>query len=366
MEGGFSPIRRESEYNFVPIGIGDLLVTTGAPEKWAPLTAMPVGAEKWVTPGYGELEKRWADCQQELKADSAEDRFLAGWLRERIRAFAIETGQIEGLYTLRRGVTEQLVAEGFAGAVGAHTLEGLEDNTVRGLLEDQEAAYDMVFDDVASGRPLSAHLIKSWHQLLTQHQLTVAGIDTYGRRVEVEFKTKGQWKLSSNNPRRPDGVIYEYCPPEQVQSEMERLFFLYRTIYEQQFPVNVEAAWLHHRFVRTHPFQDGNGRVSRLLMAWSFIKRGLPPPTITAEGKPGYIGALEIADEGDLRAFSDHIGILALGTLNEAVSLAQRALTGKLNRPNGNGGRTVGDDYYPPDEAEPGPGSLIGLDPFKP
>ena len=121
-------------------------MTTGAPEKWAPLTAMPEGAEKWVTPGYGELEKRWADCQQELKADSAEDRFLAGWLRERIRAFAIETGQIEGLYTLRRGVTEQLVAEGFAGAVGAHTLEGLEDNTVRGLLEDQEAAYDMVFD----------------------------------------------------------------------------------------------------------------------------------------------------------------------------------------------------------------------------
>ena len=75
---------------------------------------------------------------------------MEGWLRERVRAFAIETGQIEGLYTLRRGVTEQLVAEGFAGVVGALTFESLDDVIIRGLLEDQEAAYDMVFADVTS------------------------------------------------------------------------------------------------------------------------------------------------------------------------------------------------------------------------
>ena len=116
---------------------------------------------------------------------------MQGWLRERVRAFAIETGQIEGLYTLRRGVTEQLVAEGFAGVVGAHTYEALEDDTIRGLLEDQEAAYDMVFDDVASGRALSASMVKSWHQLLTRHQETVTGLDPQGRRVAVPFRTRG-------------------------------------------------------------------------------------------------------------------------------------------------------------------------------
>ena len=320
-----------------------------APEKWTPLTGMPEGAEGWATPGFAELEAEWAECQRQLKAGSPGSRFLEGWLRERVRAFALETGQIEGLYTLRRGVTEQLIAEGFAGAVGAHTLEGLEDRTVRGLLEDQEAAYDMMFDDVASGRPLSAYMIKSWHALLTRHQDTVAGIDPEGRRVQVQFKGKGEWKIRPNNPRRLDGVVHEYCPPEQVEPEMRRFLELYNDdIRHRNYPVNVEAAWLHHRFVRTHPFQDGNGRVSRQLMAWAYVKRSLPPPVVSALGKPVYINALEAADEGRLMVFARYVGVRAMDSIVGAVEIAQRALAGRLNRSNGNGGRTVGDQYLPP------------------
>lgn len=115
----------------------------------------------------------------------------------------------------------------------------------------------------------------------------------------------------------------------------------------------MEAAWLYHRFVRAHPFQDGNGRVSRLLMAWAYVKRRLPPPVVTTEGKPAYIRALEAADEGDLKAFSDYVGGFSTPTLRSAIQIARDALSGRLNRPNGNGGRTVGDVYLPP-EPEPG------------
>ncbi len=318
------------------------------PWVWAPLREMPAGAADWALPGQAEQEAAWARSRELLKADAEKERFIGGWLRERVRAFAIETGQIEGLYTLRRGVTEQLVAEGFAGVVGVHTHESIEDETIRGLLQDQEAAYDMMFEDVASGRALSGSMVKSWHQLLTRHQATVTGLDLHGRRVAVPFRTKGMWKIRPNNPRRLDGHVHQYCPPEHVQAEMDRFFALYREIREGGYPVNVEAAWLHHRFVRTHPFQDGNGRTSRLLMAWAFIKRSLPPPVITALGKPDYIDALESADAGDLKAFADHIGLIALTSLNSANQLASRALAGKLNRANGNGGRTIGDTYHPP------------------
>ncbi len=320
------------------------------PWRWTPLEGMPDGAGSWALPGQAEQEAAWADHLDALKRDAARERFMQGWLRERVRAFAIETGQIEGLYTLRYGVTEQLVAEGFAGVVGAHTREALEDKTIRGLLEDQEAAYDMVFEDVASGRALSEHMVKSWHQLLARHQETVTALDLAGRRVAVPFRTKGRWKTQPNNPRRADGQVHEYCPPEQVQSEMDRFFALYEGVRNRGYPVNVEAAWLHHRFVRTHPFQDGNGRVSRLLMAWAYLKRSLPPPVITAEGKPAYLNALEIADGGDLKALSDHIGGLAVVSMIGANQLAQQALAGRLDRPNGNGGRTIGDRYHsPPD-----------------
>ena len=136
---------------------------------------MPEGAQRWGNAQYRVLERRWLEARLRMKAGDPADRFIQAWLAERNRAFAIETGQIEGLYTLKRGVTEQLIAEGFAGVVGAHTLESVDGETIMGLLEDQTAACEMVWQDVADGRGLTASLIKTWHALLTRHQKMVAG-----------------------------------------------------------------------------------------------------------------------------------------------------------------------------------------------
>ena len=317
-------------------------------EIWRPLTGMPDGAHGWLVPGYAELGEEWASIRASLKDRHEPRAFLNKWLEERGRAFAIETGQIEGLYTLKAGITEQLIAKGLAGVVHWHTVENVQDRTIKGLLADQETAYNMLFKDVASGRPLTQHAVKTWHQLVTRHQETVAGLTADGRRVQVPFRRKGMWKNRPNNPRRPDGVMHEYCPPEVVQDEMDRFFALHAEVERERYPVYVEAAWMHHRFVRTHPFQDGNGRVSRMLMAYAFIRRGEPPPVITAVGRNDYIDVLETANTGDLRVFSDYLGRLALVTLGEAVRIGQRALAGNVNRPNGNGGRTVGTTYLPP------------------
>jgi len=318
------------------------------PEVWRPLVGMPEGAHGWGVPGYAAMAEEWTEIRARLKDRAEPKAFVDLWLVERARAFAIETGQIEGLYTMRRGITLQLMAEGLEGVVGAHTVEGLADRTIRGLLTDQDAALGMVFDDLLEGRPLTLHTIKTWHQLITRHQETVTGLAPDGRKVQVRFMEKGRWKDRPNNPRRPDGVVHHYCPPEQVQQEMDRFIELYGEIRDAGYPTEVEAAWMHHRFVRTHPFRDGNGRVSRLLMAHAYVRRGEPPPVISHEIRPRYIDALEAADEDDLRAFSDFLGYVALASLNSAVRLGRRALSGDLNRSNGNGGRTIGTTYYPP------------------
>ena len=232
--------------------------------------------------------------------------------------------------------------------VGAHTVENVQDRTIQGLLVDQERACHMLFADIAGGHPLTQHTIKTWHQPITRHQETVAGIAPDGRRVQVPFRLKGQWKVRPNNPKQRDGVVHQYCPPERVQDEMDRFLALHAGIERQRCPVEVEAVWMRRRFVRTHPFQDGNGRSSRMLMACACLRRGEPPPLITTAGRDDYIDALEAADTGDLKASSDHLGGLASVTLRAAVRLGRRALTGNLNRPNGNGGRTVGTTYLPP------------------
>ena len=318
------------------------------PQVWRRLTGMPEGAHAWGVPGYAAMAREWAEIRERLKDRAAPKAFVDLWLEERARAFAIETGQIEGLYTMRRGITLQLMAEGLSGVVGAHTVEGVEDRTIRGLLADQEAALHVLFDDIAQGRPLTLHTIKTWHQLLTRHQETVTGLTLDGRKVQVRFTEKGRWKDRPNNPKRPDGVVHQYCPPEQVQQEMDRFIELHREIRDAGYPTEVEAAWMHHRFVRTHPFRDGNGRVSRLLMAHAYVRRGEPPPVISHEIRPRYINALEAADRGNLRAFSNFLGYLALASLDSAIELGRQALSGDLDRPNGNGGRTIGTTYYPP------------------
>ncbi|MCY4360652.1 MAG: Fic family protein [Gammaproteobacteria bacterium] len=322
---------------------------------WKPIIGLPDNANTWGLPEYANLVSEWHQLVKEITDKNHDKTNLNIWLRERRRAFAIETGQIEGLYTLKRGITEQLITEGLSSAVSSHTEEGIDDKIIKGLLTDQQTALEAIFSEIKDRRPLSHFTLKSWHQLLTRHQETVTGLRPQGDRmvkVQVEFKRKGEYKLHPNNPRRPDGTIHEYCPPEHVQSEMDRFFDLYDNIRRQNLPTEVEAAWLHHRFVAIHPFQDGNGRVSRLLMAHVYSRKNELPPVISTENKAIYIDALENADRGDLRAFSDLLGGLASVQTRSAVRAAKNILEGKHSYSHANGAITSNGIYYPPENAQ--------------
>ncbi len=203
---------------------------------------------------------RWRQARRKLEDPSIDRSSMDVWLQTQRRAFAIETGQIEGLYLLRRGVTETLIAESFGAVRGAHSATEISDNTPKGLLEDQEAALEMMFAHVREERPLVGSAIKEWHLLLTRHQETAAGIDPFGNRTEIPLR-KGQYKIRSDNPRRRDGFIHEYCPPEQVQVEMDRFLAFHESHAGLDLAPELEAAWLHHEFVRSIP--------SRMAMAGS-------------------------------------------------------------------------------------------------
>ena len=205
----------------------------------------------------------------------------------------------------------------------------------------------MLFAHVRDERPLTDSAIREWHALLTRHQDSAAGIDPFGNRVEIPLR-KGQWKIRPNNPRRRDGFVHEYCPPEQVQAEMDRFLEFHEGHAELELTPELEAAWLHHEFVRIHPFQDGNGRISRLLMAYAYAKAGEFPPVIPAAGKPGYIAALEAADGGNFPAFVTYLGDIAAQRSNDAATRAELILDGRTHYRHGNGGVTSGGVYHPP------------------
>ena len=60
----------------------------------------------------------------------------------------------------------------------------------------------------------------------------------------------------------------------------------------------VLAAVAHHELVAIHPFKDGNGRVSRLLMNLLLMRAGFPISNLSRDSRPAYYEALSFADVG--------------------------------------------------------------------
>ena len=58
------------------------------------------------------------------------------------------------------------------------------------------------------------------------------------------------------------------------------------------------AGEAHYKFVKIHPFYDGNGRTARLLMNWSLLSNGYPLTVIPAEARARYITSIDDVDRG--------------------------------------------------------------------
>lgn len=137
---------------------------------------------------------------------------------------------------------------------------------------------------------------------------------------------KGVFKTLPNNPKRKDGSTHCYCPPEQVDSEMENLIRMHTEHEAAGVPPDVEAAWLHHRFTQIHPFQDGNGRIARALASLIFIKAGWFPVVIRRDQRDNYISCLEKADEGSLESLAKLFASIQKLAFIQALSLSQTVL----------------------------------------
>ena len=92
--------------------------------KWSPIEDLPSDAERWIGQDYLTERGRWHEARTALQDPALDKTVLHLWTEERHRLFAIETGQIENLYTMRLGMTEMLIAEGFENARSSHTIEG--------------------------------------------------------------------------------------------------------------------------------------------------------------------------------------------------------------------------------------------------
>ncbi len=84
--------------------------------------------------------------------------------------------------------------------------------------------------------------------------------------------------------------------PEQVEKEIERLIGWYNK-NEDMHPLQ-RASIFHGKFERIHPFDDGNGRVGRLIINIMLLNHKYPPLIIRKTQRIAYFGCLEAFDKG--------------------------------------------------------------------
>ena len=103
--------------------------------------------------------------------------------------------------------------------------------------------------------------------------------------------SRRDWFAVGEYKRLPNEVGgSETTPPEEVHREMQALLKQYNAKSDKTFEDILD---LHHRFECIHPFQDGNGRVGRLLMFKECLANGHVPFIITDDLKMFYYRGLQ-------------------------------------------------------------------------
>lgn len=165
---------------------------------------------------------------------------------------------------------------------------------------NHQKAYGYVKKCIAENKPLNENIVKDLHAILTEN-IIVGGIY---RNQEVRISGAG------------------FTPPAGNEMYVQIKAF-YKDLKNKTDLNPIElAAWTHAEFVRIHPFVDGNGRTSRLLMNYQLMLHGFLPVSVDKETRLAYYNALEqYAVNGDLKPFADFVAGLEEKQLDEYLKL---------------------------------------------
>ncbi len=283
---------------------------------WTPITDLSDDDLARASDELPALMAVWDEARGELDERQVEE------FNDRLnREWAIETGIIERIYTLDEGTTRLLIEQGIDASLIAHDdSDGGSPELIAGIIRDHQEAVEWLFEIVRQQRPLTTSFIKELHHLMTRKQKHADGVDMFGRATRIELR-HGEYKQRPNNPTRSDGATHEYCPPEHVAAEMDRLIEFHNEHTVLEVPPDLEAAWLHHRFIQIHPFQDGNGRAARAIASLVLLRAGWFPLVVRAKERSNYINTLEAADTGDIGPLTELVGTIQKRAWRAALSI---------------------------------------------
>ena len=225
----------------------------------------------------------------------------------------------QALHAELRGAARRRRPEPERGREAAATLafyEAYFSNCIEGIEFTVEEAADIVFrGDIPAGRPQDAHDVLGTWRIVSDRR----GMSRVPRTANdfAALLQKRHAAVMEKRPRSNPGVFKErqnrvglrvFVAPELVAGTLARGFGLRRSL-ETPFQ---RAAFIHFLVAEAHPFDDGNGRVARIMMNAELAAGGEERIVIPTVYRDDYLTALRAMSSG------------RPGPLVEALEHAQR------------------------------------------
>lgn len=263
----------------------------------------------------GQLYKEWLSLQP-LKPE-----YRSRLERKFMLEFNYNSNHIEG-NTLTYGQTEMLLM--FGKVVDEANMKDLEEmkahNVCLKMMQTEAGEKD---------KPLTETFIRQLHNTLLREDYTVYRQQPDGSTTSYVVHA-GVYKTRPNSVMTVTGERFEYASPEETPALMNDLAGWYNDEARRGVMSPIElASVFHYRYIRIHPFEDGNGRIARLLVNYILTRHGFPMIVVKSKDKENYLTALNRCDVavGPTPSDGAHAGLEQLAPFVEYMSkCVERAL----------------------------------------
>ena len=247
-----------------------------------------------------QLQKEWLSLQP-LKQEN-QNRLN----RKLMMEFNFNSNHIEG-NTLTYGQTKLLLM--FGETSGNANMRDYEE------MKAHNAGLELVKIEAAEKeRPLTESFMRELNKTILVEDFWKKN-DSQSTPYKIRV---GVYKTRPNSVKTITDEMFEYASPEETPALMSDLVAWYNEA-ESQGTLNPAelAALFHYRYLRIHPFEDGNGRIARLLANYILFRNDYQMIVVRSEDKENY---LRILHQCDIQA-GDHPSDGATASIDQIRSL---------------------------------------------
>jgi len=142
-------------------------------------------------------------------------------------------------------------------------------------------------------RPLSESFIRELNKTILVRDFWKTSRDgTFRYLIKV-----GRYKTRPNSVITPTGELFDYASPEETPALMTDLVNWYNNEERKCILSPIELSVLfHYRYIRIHPFEDGNGRIARLLVNFILLRHNYPMIVVRTDDRSNYLKMLHQCD----------------------------------------------------------------------